>query len=130
MGVRYPSVSVITNVGVLASNGAETIIMTTPPLTIPLDAAQVFLYWYFLGNDGNGTTSLNVRIRRGAALTSPLINTGNIFNTVSNTVVALSGCYADTPGAVAGQQYSFTLQGGATIGVGSFLEGCLMAFAL
>jgi hypothetical protein len=130
MGVRWPSVGTTASVGALASNGAESLIMTTPPLNLTLDFAQVLLLWWFTGNSGNSTTALNPKIRRGAALTSALVNVGNAIAVTAASQVSLSGCYIDTPGAVAAQQYSLTLTGTATTGVGTFLDGCMIALSL
>ena len=130
MGVRFGSVSTIVNVGVLPATGAETVIMTTPPLTLPLDSAQIFLFWYFLGNTGASTTVLTWRLRRGTTTGGTLINSGNGVGVTAAVNATLSGCYNDTPGAVAGQQYSWTLQGTSTAGAGTFLEGCMTAMVL
>ena len=65
MGVRFPSVATTTSVGVLPATGAETVVATTPPLNIPLDFAQVLLFWWFVGNTGAGTVGLVASIRRG-----------------------------------------------------------------
>jgi len=128
MGVRFPSVFTTTSLGVLAANGAETIIATTPPLTLPLDFASVFLHWWFAGSSGNGTTGLSVAIRRGVTLAGTLITAAAAVLVTANNIVNVAGCFVDTPGAVAGQQYTLTLTGTATTGVGTTLDVCLFAY--
>src|SRR5258708_3089060 len=117
MGVRFPSVSTTTILGTLPANGAETIIATTPPLNLPLDFAQVILLWYFLGNSGASTTALNFILRRGTTVAGTLINVISGALVTAASGVRFSGCYVDTPGAVAGQQYSLSESGVGTTGV-------------
>lgn len=130
MGVRYPSVATIAALGIYGAAGAEAIVFTTPPLNISLDFAQVILLWYVQFNTGAGTTSYVPRIRRGAALTGALVNIANAVVCTAATVTSFSGVYVDTPGAVAGQQYSLSLSGNATTGAAVFADGSLLAFAL
>jgi hypothetical protein len=130
MGVRFPSVATILAAGSLAGNGAESAIWTTPPLTQPLPSAQVIIIWEFLGNVGNGTTNIAAKIRRGSGITGPVVNSGNAFVVTPNTISKLNGCYVDNPGDTAGLQYTLTFTGTATTGVGSTVEGCMIAFCL
>jgi hypothetical protein len=130
MGVRFPSVATTTILGTLPSNGAETIIATTPPLTIPLDFAQVILLWYFLGNSGASTSALLFLLRRGTTVAGTLINVSSGSLVTAAAGVRFSGVYVDTPGAVAGQQYSLSEIGVGTTGAGITNDVCLIAFAL
>lgn len=131
MGVRFPSVSSTTFVGPLPANATETVILTTPPLTLSLDFAQVFLIWLACIITGASTTSLGYRIRRGTSIAGAFI--GAIVwqqTNVAGNFVNMSGAYVDTPGAIAAQQYSLTVvQVGATA-AGSYQDGSLLAFAL
>ncbi len=130
MGVRYPSVSTTTILGTLPANGAETIIATTPPLNLPLDFAQVILLWYFLGNSGASTSALVFNLRRGTTLAGTLINVSSGSGVTAAAGVRFGGCYVDTPGAVAGQQYSLSELGVGTTGAGVSNDVCMIAFAL
>jgi hypothetical protein len=130
MGVRFPSAITNVQVGIYGAAGTEVVVLTTPPLTLPLDFAQVFLIWYVVFNCGTGTTGVQKRLRRGPALLSTAFDAGGIVAVTANTIVSLSGCLFDTPGAAAGQQYSLTLAGTATTGAAGYIDGCLMAFCL
>ena len=131
MGVRFPSAVTTVSVGIYGATGAEALVLTTPPLTLPLDFAQVFLFWWVAFNCGTGTTAVNTRIRRGPLITSQAFDPGLANAAVTaNTIVSLCGCFLDTPGAVTGQQYSITLAGTGTTGAGNFQEGCMIAFCL
>lgn len=91
------------------TNAVEGVTCTTPPLNPGLDASQVLLVGCWntqaIGTTGNAASA---SIRRGTAVSGGLISSA--FNT---TVVAAqiwtAWCIGvDTPGAVAGQQYSLT----------------------
>ncbi|SRR6266849_4145419 len=129
MGVRFPSVASTTIVTVSVP-AAETVIVTTPPLNISLDFAQIILLWYVLLTSGTGTTSLVYLLRRGTTTAGALLNVSAIDQTTAGNNTRRSGVYVDTPGAVAAQQYSLTLaQTGLTVN-GTVLDVCMIAFAL
>lgn len=131
MGVRFPSVASTTFIGPFPATAAETIVLTTPPLTIPLDFAQIILMCSACITAGTGVISHTFRVRRGTALTGVQVNLapwGSLSTAGSNTMYSF--WYVDTPGAVAGQQYSLTVaQNGATA-AGVWVDGALLAFAL
>ncbi len=131
MGVRFPSIASSTFVGPLPASAAETVILTTPPLNISLDFSQIFLQWACDILAGTGTTALVFRLRRGTTAAGTLINAAAWTHTLAagNSAV-LSGAYFDTPGAVAGQQYSLTVSQTGAAAAGTFNDGALLAFAL
>jgi hypothetical protein len=131
MGVRFPSVFTNTFIGPLPANATETVILTTPPFSPPLDTSAIFFLWCSEINAGTGTTVLAHRIRRGTTAAGAFIGVQpwNALANVGNAFM-LSGCYFDTPGAVGGQQYSLTVsQTGATV-AGVWNDGALLVFAL
>lgn len=131
MGVRFPSIATTFFVGPLPASAVETVILTTPPLNISLDFAQIIICWACNITAGTGTTGLTFRVRRGTTTGGPSVTATAWPLTLAagNTGIG-SGCYVDTPGAVAGQQYSLTvIQTGATV-AGVYNDGCLLAFAL
>ena len=130
MGVRYPTAFSTTIAGSPPASGAETVVCISAPLTIPLDFAQVLLFWYVSLTTGAGTTSLTWRLRPGTTLTGATINQAFGFVVTAATQTQASGCYVHTPGAVAGQQYALTLQGTGTTGAMSVNDVCLLALAL
>jgi hypothetical protein len=131
MGVRFPSVSTTTFVGPLPANANETVVLTTPPLNISLDFAQIILLWMGSILTGATTNNLIYRIRRGTTTAGTFIGALS-WQEVQSAAVAttMSGIYVDTPGAVAEQQYSLTVVQQAATGAGTWQDGCLLAFAL
>jgi hypothetical protein len=130
MGVRFPSVQGRvpggTNIGV----NVETVVATTPPLTIPLDFATVLLFWFIGHTVGATAASCSYFIRRGTttggtAVFGPLAQT-----VVAGNLVVAGGAAFDTPGAVGGQQYVLTcIDTGSTV-AGAVGDAFLLAFAL
>lgn len=130
MGVRFPSVFSITPIAVLPASGAQTIIIITPQLTLPLDGAAVFVTWFWNGNTGAGTTQLTVTINRSL---SPGVNVimQNVQPVTAGVNFSMSGVAVDpNPGASAGVQYNMALQGTGTTGAGGNGAAHLAAFVL
>jgi hypothetical protein len=131
MGVRFPSVFSNAFIGPLPASGAETICYTTSPISEPVDNAQVLIFWGFSYIPGTANTSATFTLRRGPLLTSPTFQAGLWTTTVvAGNAIITSGAYADSPGVVAGQQYTLTIQQGAATGAGTFRDGYLMAMVL
>lgn len=130
MGVRYPSVQSNTIVAQLPASAVETVVVTTPPLTLPLDSAVVLILVYIAVTPGTGTTSLGFRIRRGTTTAGVLVNVA--MNTLPSAGIGgfVNAWYFDTPGAVTGQQYSATLAQNAGTGAGTITDVAMLAFAL
>lgn len=131
MGVRFATVASTTQANVLPANATETVICTTLGINEAVDNAQVVLVWMSNITTGTGTTALVHRIRRGTAITGTSIG----FNTWINSVTAgntvhLSGVYVDSPGIVAGQQYSMTVQQTGATAAGGLNDVCLLAMVL
>lgn len=131
MGVRYPSVASTTFVGPLPASAVETVVLVTPPLTPPLDLAQIFLHWMCSVLAGTSVTSHVWRIRRGTTAAGTLIGAAVWTETIAAGETDVSGgCYVDSPGAVAGQQYALTLVQTAATVAGTFNDGCLLVYSL
>jgi hypothetical protein len=129
MGVRL--FSAFTN-AVLASPAAaaETAIATTPPINLALDNAQILLFWYLAITIGTNGTSLKVFIRRGSGTAGNFINQSFLATVVAANLVVLSGHYADSPGVVAGQQYTLTATVGAASAASAVADVALTAMVL
>lgn len=130
MGVHFPSAATTVFVANVPASGADTVIITTPPLNLILNFAQVLIWWYLLIAVGTDTTAVTVRLRRGALITSTVVNVPAVTPATAGTTISLAGSYIDTPGAVAGQQYSISLQGTATTGAMVNGDGCFTALVL
>lgn len=132
MGVRFSGGGSIVLVnGSFNSGGPESIIVSSPPLSVPFDSAQVCILWFISLLAGNTAMTYNFRIRRGTAITSPLINVDEaITGPAANAKAIYSGVYIDTPGAVASQQYSLGILG-AGGGTNPIInDACMYAFVL
>lgn len=131
MGVRFPSVFTNTFIGPLPASAVETVVLTTPPLTLPLDGATVLLLWSMSVVTGTASTGTVIRIRRGTTTGGALVSLNPWTNTTTAALgYVLGGWYFDTPGNVAGQQYSLTVVQTAATGAGTWSDGALLAFAL
>ena len=131
MGVRFPSVASTVVVNQLPANATETVICVTPPINLPIDSAQVMLYWYIAANIGTGATAYVVRLRRGITTGAPQITAvGGTQTVVAGNGAVLGGSYVDVPGVVAEQQYALTVSQTAATGTGSITDVCLIAFVL
>jgi len=131
MGARYGSVSSTTFVGPLPASAAETVVLTSPAFSPPVDAAQVQLLWSCQITAGTGTTALVFRLRRGTSVSGALVFAAGWTLTLAagNNGIG-SGVYVDSPGVIGGQQYSLTVVQTAASGAGTFVDGCLLLFAL
>ena len=131
MGVRFPSVSSNVLVSGVLVTTAETVICTTPQLTLPLDFAQVIILFFCALTTGVGTTNINWKIRRGTTVAGAVVaGPGVNLTAAAGTNPYVSGVAVDVPGAVAGQQYSLTLTQFAATGNGAVDDAVMLAFAL
>lgn len=131
MGVRFPSVqsNVLANPSV--GINTETVVCATPPLTLPLDSAVVLLFWYVVHTVGATAASSQYRLRRGPTTGGALVNPALAPDAVTaGTQVTRSGFYFDNPGAAAGQQYCICCLDVGSTGVGTIVDGCILAFCL
>jgi hypothetical protein len=120
-----------TFIGPLPANATETIVLTTPPLNIALDFALILLVWTGGLTTGASVTSHVWRLRRGTTLTGAQVGANPLQVTVAaGNFSPATGFYFDTPGAVAGQQYTLTLTQTAATGAGVWSDGALLAFML
>jgi hypothetical protein len=129
MGVRNASVFTNTIIGSPAL-AAETIIATTGAIGLFTDNAQVFLVGFIemlIGTSGN---LLTLKLRRGAAVTSTLVNVGTACTVVAGQTVRHNICYADFPGVAAGLQYTLTAQVGSGGAASTVNDVGLLAFVL
>lgn len=131
MGVRLATVTSNTFVGPLPANATETVVLTTPPISMALDNAQVLILWDANITLGTSTTSLVFRVRRGITTAGALV----IAAARTQTLAAGAGgqvcgwCF-DSPGVVAGQQYCLTVVQTADTVAGVWNDGEMLAMVL
>lgn len=131
MGVRFPSVASTTIVNATLVTTAETVVVTTPPFNIPLDYAQIIVMAYAeVFPVGTTTTGIVAKLRRGTTTAGTQLGFNSGGTATPGAAWAWSMLYVDSPGVVAGQQYSVTLSQTAATANGTVLDVCLIAFAL
>jgi hypothetical protein len=129
MGYRL-STTVSTAVIASPAAAAETVICTCGPINPPGDAVVVLLHWFIEFTVGTNGVTATLKLRRGAATSSTLINVGAAATVVAPNVVRFGGSYFDSPGAVAEQQYSLTLTVGSASAASTVSDVCLIAAVL
>lgn len=112
-------------------NAVETAVITTPPLNPPSDTAVVLaIGFYQMGAAGATTAGLATIIRRGADVTGvTLVPNGSVIVTAGNPYFA-SCMVMDTPGAVAGVQYTMTGRAISATANSTIVTSLLVALAL
>lgn len=129
MSTRVASVAGTLSSGNIAQ-AAETIMITIGPISPPLDGGQVMLFWYFGCIIGATWTNLGIRLRRGSALTSPLINVAVSEPVTPANSQMRGGVYIDNPGSAAGLFYSMSTLVTGGSGPGTVTDACLIALCL
>lgn len=130
MGVRTNSISTSSILGSPIVTTAETIIATTGPLGLTIDNAEVLIWWMANITLTGSTTAFTARLRRGNALASTLVNVAQAVTAAANTTILINGCYRDTPGVVAGVQYSLSVQMTAAAANSTVNDVSLIAMSL
>jgi hypothetical protein len=109
---------------------SETIVATTGPIGLIYDGAAVFVWWFCELTIGTSGVSLNAKLRRGAALTSTLVNVGQARTVVAGNLVSFSGCYVDNAAGASAPQYSLTLTVGSGAAASTLTDVMLLAAVL
>jgi len=130
MGVHFPSLAskTIQNAGV--GNSAEVIVFSSPALNISLDNQIVLVFWEVVCTLGAAQTTFAINLRRGTSASGTLVNVGSSRTTVASTTVDFAGVYFDTPGVVAGQQYSIGVNANGAAAAGTVVDGCIIVICL
>ncbi len=110
---------------------AETVIISSPPLTAPSDAMQVYVLAYAQLTTGAATTAVTPRIRRGTAITSALVGEANAeaIKAAAGSTEPFFLAIVETLRGLSVVQYSFTLQQAAAAGNGIALQGAILVLA-
>lgn len=132
MGAHNNSVgsSVIQNATIVTT--AETVVATSPPISLPFDSAQVVVLCRASVVVGTGGSFCNMNIRRGTSTAGALL-TGTsltVLGFVAGQTPVMTAWAFDTPANVAGQQYSFTLTFPATSGNTTVNDASIYVFIL
>ena len=130
---RFADVFVQGGAANVPAAGTEGVLMTTPPLNLPFDNQPVCIIGYYGCVPGAGVTGLAFAVRRGTTITAILVaGTSTLAYAVTAAAnQSFTVMVIDTPGIVAGVQYSLTCiaTGGAAASVAQTLCS-MLAFCL
>jgi hypothetical protein len=130
MGVRAVTAAsnTILGTGTIATTTEYQLLLITIG-ELPLDFAQILLFGSHCISTGVGTTAITTNIRQGNGITGTIV--GQTFGAVSASAFAIGFTIGiDTPGAVAGMQYSLTVKQTGATGNGITETAQLVAFVL
>jgi hypothetical protein len=116
---RPQIVSIQSGGGVVPVNAAETAILTSPPISTSGPSSIVRVKGVINWVTGGSTTSVVVRLRRGTDATGTALAVASQVTVGAALAVNVALNCTDTPGEVAGQQYTLTAQQTAGAGNGS-----------
>ncbi len=107
----------------------ETAILTTDPIAVSSPGALIRILGFVGFLTGTATTFLTIRIRRGSGIAGALVGgaIGLSVAAAQNYSVPIEA--EDTPGEVAGQQYTITAQQTAATGNGTATPATLITTA-
>lgn len=112
-------------------NAVETVMLTTPPLNPGIDSAVVLLLASaVISPFGASTTALVARFRQGTTTAGALVGSSTTTTTAAGNSLNATQIGIDTPGAVAGMQYSFTGSAAAAAANSTVGSGVMIALAL
>lgn len=101
---------------------AETVVATLGPVNTRQASEPVVVEADVQVTAGTGATAITPRVRRGTAITDPLVGEGNPITVAAGNTVTVGIRVVDQPGEVAGQSYVVTLQQTAATGNGTTLQ--------
>lgn|SRR5574340_231038 len=109
---------------------SEAVLLTATQIVAPVDADTFLIFGYVNISTGAGTTAVVIRVRRGLAITDPLVSVA--FTQLTPTVGQWSIVFgvSDQPGIVATANYVVTGQQTAATGNGTMNGGFIMVLAL
>lgn len=102
---------------------AETIVVTSLPISTTDPNQQVSLFSFITVTGGTGTTGMIMRVRRGTTLSGTVIGPQDTVTLSGTNTVNREIGVTDTPGEVAGQQYVITCQLVGATANGSVIDG-------
>lgn len=121
-------VSTSVQAGNLGLAGVETILITTPLVSVPKDTSSVFISGAFATVTGAATTRVSVFLRRGATLTSTLLFAGWDTDIGANVAGVFPISWFETVVNFAQVQYSLTATTVGATGGSTLVRGCLALF--
>lgn len=110
----------------------ETIIITSDVITPPYDGSDVTIWAWAQLTTGAGTTTVTPRIRRGPAITDPLVGEANAvtIGAAAGSTEVFMIMAVDALIGSGGWQYSLTLQQAAATGDGTALQAAILTLGI
>lgn len=108
---------------------AETVVQLSPALSVTYDNDMVGVTGTVDFTTGTATTAVTVRCRRGNGITGTVVGTAEVDTLGAAVSAPISFDFLDTPGAVAGQVYSITIQATAATGAGT-INSCVASWTV
>jgi len=106
---------------------AETDAVETPGVQTTPQRARVRLHGFAQVTAGVGATAVTLRVRRGAGVGGAIVGEGNPVTVAAGNTVNLSIDVEDSPGEVANQVYTLSVQQTAATGNGTVVQAELAA---
>ncbi len=101
--------SIVTVTGGTDGGATETVVATVPNVITSNIETQVLIEGTLNVLTGAGTTSMQVRCRRGTTIAGPQVGGTVAFGIGATSNGAVSFSFKDTPGEVHGQSYVITV---------------------
>lgn len=125
---RQTSTSSTTDVAL--STTTETAVLTLSGVSLDGPSQSVLVFGYAAVTTGAGTTSLTFRVRRGTGVTGTVVGEPATVKAGASESVSGAISVIDSPGEVAGQAYTLTVQQVAATANGTVTEAAVQAVIL
>jgi hypothetical protein len=121
-----------TLVSTVVTTTTETVALTSPAIDLPGPQIQACIMAYAQLTLGTNTTAVTPRIRRGTAITSPLVGLANAeaIKTAAGSTEPFFMMVTESISNLDQVQYSFTVQQTAASANGTLLQGCIWVLLL
>lgn len=130
MGARVPASAVNTS-GVSNIGSAEGVVISTAPISVPLDGATVIILASVLLNVPASTTAILYKIVRGITTgLANLLSNNALPDTPAIGVVQRTFCVTDNPVGLASVQYSLTMTCTGAVSSGNTPQLFIAVFCL
>jgi hypothetical protein len=131
LGGGRPPIVFSTTILANVNNAVETQVGVTPPISPGIDSA-VILVLFMWGTFAVGTTGTQaiMRVRQGNGVAGAVVNINTNETVIAGNTYSNTAFVVDTPGAVAGLQYSGTVSVTAATAVTNTNQMTMLAMAI
>src|SRR5918996_2650218 len=119
-----------TNVSLVTT--AETVIISAPRIAVVRGSVSALILAFAQLTTGAATTTVTPRIRRGTAITDPLVGEANAvtLGAAAGSTEAFVAHAGEELTGIAGVEYSLTLQQAGATGNGAALQAAILVLLL